>query len=135
NSARRRAPASTSPSIPLASARSHESVIRSAYARAPRDSRRVAARALPPPGHASDAPSSGGRSRRAPPDRRPPSPRAPPERTPGPGPPSVSARIEAGNAARAAGFDAVPCRIGADPDAAETRFREHLADGPFGLVM
>ncbi|MFF3568418.1 hypothetical protein [Nocardia jiangxiensis] len=49
---------------------------------------------------------------------------------------TLTARIEAGNAAlRAAGFDAVSCQIPADPAQAETRIREHLADGPFGLVM
>lgn len=49
---------------------------------------------------------------------------------------TLTARIEAGSAAlRAAGFDAVSCQIPADPAQAETRIREHLPDGPFGLVM
>lgn len=49
---------------------------------------------------------------------------------------ALTARIEAGSAAlRAAGFDAVPCQIGNDPDEAESQVRKALADGPFGLVM
>ncbi|WP_218026898.1 hypothetical protein [Nocardia vaccinii] len=49
---------------------------------------------------------------------------------------TLTARIEAGNAAlRAAGFGAVSCQIPADPAQAETQIREHLADGPFDLVM
>jgi hypothetical protein len=49
---------------------------------------------------------------------------------------TVTARIEQGDAAlRAAGIDAVPCLIGADPDEAEKTVRERLADGPFGVVM
>ncbi|WP_218026049.1 hypothetical protein [Nocardia miyunensis] len=50
--------------------------------------------------------------------------------------PTLTARIEAGNAAlRAAGFDAVGFQIPADPARAESEIREHLSDGPFGLVM
>lgn len=49
---------------------------------------------------------------------------------------TLTARVEAGNAAlRAEGFDAVPCQIGDDPGEAEAQIRKALADGPFGLVM
>jgi hypothetical protein len=49
---------------------------------------------------------------------------------------TMTERIEAGNAAlAAAGFDAVSCQIGNDPDEAEAQIRKTMADGPFGLVM
>ncbi|MFF5110982.1 hypothetical protein [Streptosporangium sp. NPDC000509] len=49
---------------------------------------------------------------------------------------TLTARIEQGDAAlRAAGFDAVPCLIGTDPDAAERTVRERLSEGAFDLVM
>ncbi|MEV0006985.1 hypothetical protein AB0M10_06830 [Streptomyces sp. NPDC051840] len=48
----------------------------------------------------------------------------------------LTARIEAGNAAlREAGFDAVPCLIGIDPDRAEAAVREQLRSHSFGLAM
>ncbi|MEV4187063.1 hypothetical protein AB0J28_37115 [Streptosporangium canum] len=49
---------------------------------------------------------------------------------------TLTARIEQGHAAlRAAGFDAVSCLIGSDPDAAEKTIRERLSEGPFSVVM
>ncbi|GLW11444.1 hypothetical protein Misp01_65720 [Microtetraspora sp. NBRC 13810] len=49
---------------------------------------------------------------------------------------TLTARIEQGHAAlRAAGFDAVSCLVGTDPDEAERTVREQLAQGPFGVVM
>ncbi|MFC3996361.1 hypothetical protein ACFOVU_10570 [Nocardiopsis sediminis] len=49
---------------------------------------------------------------------------------------TLTARVEQGNAAlRAAGIDAEPCLVTADPDAAETALRERLAHGPFGVAM
>jgi hypothetical protein len=49
---------------------------------------------------------------------------------------TLTARIEAGNSTlREAGFDAVACYIGNDPDEAERQVLKALADGPFGLVM
>ncbi len=49
---------------------------------------------------------------------------------------TLTARIEQGHAAlRAAGFDAVSCLIGSDPDAAENTVRERLSEGPFSVVM
>ncbi|MFQ6393597.1 hypothetical protein ACLMAJ_09100 [Nocardia sp. KC 131] len=49
---------------------------------------------------------------------------------------TLTARIEAGNAAiRDAGFDAVSCQIGLSPDEAESQIRDQLASGPFGVAM
>jgi hypothetical protein len=49
---------------------------------------------------------------------------------------SLTARIVAGNQAiRQAGFDAVSCLIGTEPDAAESTIRTVLSQGPFGLAM
>ncbi|MER6177481.1 hypothetical protein [Streptosporangium sp. NPDC001681] len=49
---------------------------------------------------------------------------------------TLTARIERGDAAlRAAGFDAVSCLIGTDPDAAERTIRERLSEGTFDLAM
>ncbi|WP_433362405.1 hypothetical protein [Streptosporangium sp. CA-115845] len=49
---------------------------------------------------------------------------------------TLTARIEQGDAAlRAAGFDAVSCLIGTDPDAAERTIRERLSEGTFELAM
>ncbi|MBT2230225.1 hypothetical protein [Nonomuraea sp. NEAU-A123] len=49
---------------------------------------------------------------------------------------TLTARIERGDAAlRAAGFDAVSCLIGTDPDEAEKTIRERLSEGPFGVAM
>ncbi|MEU7853468.1 hypothetical protein [Nonomuraea sp. NPDC049141] len=49
---------------------------------------------------------------------------------------TLTTRIEQGNAAlRAAGFDAVSCLIGTDPDEAEKTIRERLSKGPVGLAM
>ncbi|WP_329090229.1 MULTISPECIES: hypothetical protein [unclassified Streptosporangium] len=49
---------------------------------------------------------------------------------------TLTARVEQGNAAlRAAGFDAVSCMIGADPDTAEKTIRERLSEGPFDVAM
>ncbi|MEU4232977.1 hypothetical protein AB0F17_52545 [Nonomuraea sp. NPDC026600] len=49
---------------------------------------------------------------------------------------TLTTRIEQGDAAlRAAGFDAVSCLIGTDPDEAEKTIRERLSEGPFGLAM
>ncbi|MGW0595485.1 hypothetical protein ACWD3H_47610, partial [Streptosporangium sp. NPDC002607] len=43
---------------------------------------------------------------------------------------TLTARIEQSDAAlRAAGFDAVSCLIGTDPDAAERTVRERLSEG------
>ncbi|MEU4550010.1 hypothetical protein [Nonomuraea dietziae] len=49
---------------------------------------------------------------------------------------TLTARIEQGHAAlRAAGFDAVRCLVGTDPDEAERAIRERLPEGPFDMVM
>ncbi|MEU4701186.1 hypothetical protein [Nonomuraea dietziae] len=49
---------------------------------------------------------------------------------------TLTARIEQGDAAlRAAGFDAVRCLVGTDPDEAEQSVRERLPEGPFDVVM
>ncbi|MBF8184163.1 hypothetical protein ITP53_00050 [Nonomuraea sp. K274] len=49
---------------------------------------------------------------------------------------TIAARIEQGHAAvRAAGFDAVQCLVGADPDTAEKTVRERLSEGPFVVAM
>ncbi|MEV4758881.1 hypothetical protein AB0J86_27815 [Micromonospora sp. NPDC049559] len=49
---------------------------------------------------------------------------------------TLTARIEQGNAAlRAAGFDAVSCLVGADPEAAAEAVRERVSSEPFELVM
>lgn len=49
---------------------------------------------------------------------------------------TLTARIEQGHTAlRAAGFDAVSCLIGADPDEAEKTIRERLSEGPFDMAM
>ncbi|MEV4066611.1 hypothetical protein [Nonomuraea dietziae] len=49
---------------------------------------------------------------------------------------TLTARIEQGDAAlRAAGFDAVRCLVGTDPDEAEQSVREQLPEGPFDVVM
>lgn len=46
------------------------------------------------------------------------------------------ARIAAGNAAMAAaGFDAVSCLTGTEPDEAEAELRRHLAAETFGVAM
>lgn len=50
--------------------------------------------------------------------------------------PKLLARIETGHAAmRAAGFDAVSCLIGTEPDDAEREIRAHLAEGPIAVAM
>ncbi|MFI7004665.1 hypothetical protein [Nocardia sp. NPDC050175] len=50
--------------------------------------------------------------------------------------PKLLARIETGHAAmRAAGFDAVSCLVGTEPDEAERDIRAHLADGPIAVAM
>ncbi|MFI6169164.1 hypothetical protein ACIBCN_20460 [Nocardia sp. NPDC051052] len=50
--------------------------------------------------------------------------------------PKLLARIEIGHAAiRAAGFDAVSCLVGTDPDDAERDLRAHLAEGPIAVAM
>lgn len=49
---------------------------------------------------------------------------------------ALTARIAEGEAAlRAAGFDFVPCRVGASPDEAEATVREVAATVSFGVVM
>ena len=49
---------------------------------------------------------------------------------------TLTARIEQGDAAlRAAGFDAVSCLVGIDPDEAEKTVRERLPEGPFDVAM
>ncbi|ROO85296.1 hypothetical protein EDD29_2838 [Actinocorallia herbida] len=49
---------------------------------------------------------------------------------------TLTARIERGDAAvRAAGFDAVSCLVGTDPDEAEKAVRERLSEGPFEVAM
>ncbi len=49
---------------------------------------------------------------------------------------TLTARIEQGmGALRAAGFDAVSCPIGTDPDAAEEFIRERLSEAHFDVVV
>ncbi|XVS64430.1 hypothetical protein ACQPYE_40375 [Actinosynnema sp. CA-299493] len=49
---------------------------------------------------------------------------------------ALTARIAAGEAAlREAGFDIVPCQVSTDPDEAERKVRECVADHPVGVVM
>jgi hypothetical protein len=49
---------------------------------------------------------------------------------------TLTARIAAGEAAlRAEGFDIVPCQVSADPDEAERKVRECVADHPLRVVM
>jgi hypothetical protein len=57
-------------------------------------------------------------------------------RYPGLDQPTLTARIEAGEAAlRAAGFDFVSCQVSAVPDEAEATLRERAASGPFRVAM
>lgn len=49
---------------------------------------------------------------------------------------TLTARIAAGEAAlREEGFDIVPCQVSADPDEAERKVRECVADHPVRVVM
>jgi hypothetical protein len=57
-------------------------------------------------------------------------------RHPGLGEATLTARIEAGEAAlREAGFDFVSCQVPAEPDEAEKAVRECAARGRFGVAM
>ncbi|MFE9575452.1 hypothetical protein ACFYO1_03630 [Nocardia sp. NPDC006044] len=50
--------------------------------------------------------------------------------------PKLPARIETGHAAmRAAGFDAVSCLVGTEPDEAEREIRAQLAEAPIAVAM